>query len=54
MKMLKVIKLSFFALLISVGSVNAQSLDLISSLTSQLGVSNKQASRMFLKQKILF
>ncbi len=44
MKMLKVIKLSLFALLISVGSVNAQSLDLISSLTSQLGVTDKQAS----------
>ena len=42
--MLKVIKLSLFALIISVSSVNAQSLDLISSLTSQLGVTNKQAS----------
>ncbi|MCK5907096.1 MAG: DUF2780 domain-containing protein [Flavobacteriales bacterium] len=44
MKLFNIIKLSFLALFLSIGSVNAQSLDLISSLTSQLGVSEKQAS----------
>ena len=44
MKILNIARLSFLALLLSIGSVNAQSLDLISTLTSQLGVSKKQAS----------
>ena len=44
MKILKIVKLSFFALMLSIGSVNAQSSDLISTLTSKLGVSEKQAS----------
>lgn len=44
MKILKVIKLSLFALMLSFGSANAQSSDLIGLLTSKLGVSEKQAS----------
>jgi len=44
MKSFNIIKISFLALFLSIGSVNAQGLDLISTLTSQLGVSQKQAS----------
>jgi hypothetical protein len=44
MKILNVVKLSLIVLLLSVGSVNAQSSDLIGLLTSQLGVTQKQAS----------
>lgn len=44
MKIFNVVKLSLIVILLSVGSVNAQSSDLIGLLTSQLGVTQKQAS----------
>lgn len=44
MKMFNVIKLSIVALLLSFGTVNGQSSDLVGLLTKELGVTEKQAS----------
>jgi len=44
MKVLRIVRLSLVALLLSLGSVSAQTSDLVGLLTKQLGVSKKQAS----------